>query len=157
MELKIDKEKLLEFLLQARVKTYAGSGGGVEPVLAGSKQLEYKEGEWLYRDIYYNGPGIFMGLEAVYYEGKAVWSMSYFGDYQGMSEEEIDKILRGALLANWDKARIWKPVEWEKDGYKYSCCPDFEGSMEKMAGSEKILKSKKQIYQFFYAGGLIIL
>ena len=149
------QEKLLKFLLEARTKTYAGCGGKVEPILASSKQLEYQEGEWLYRDIYYNGSGIFMGLETVYFEGKAVWAMSYFGDYQGMTEEEVDKILRGALLANWDTTRIWKSVEWEKDGYKYSCCPDFDGSIEKMVGSEKILKNEKQIYNFFYAGGLV--
>lgn len=151
----VDKEKLLGFLLEARTKTYAGSGGKVKPVLAGSKQLEYQEVEWLYRDVYYNGPGIFMGLEAVYFKGKAVWSMSYFGDYQGMTENEVDKILRGALLANWETTRIWKLVEWEKDDYNYTCTPDFEGSIEKMAGTEKILKNKKQIYQFFYAGGLL--
>ncbi|MDD5738965.1 MAG: DUF5680 domain-containing protein [Candidatus Pacebacteria bacterium] len=150
-----NKEKLLRFLLQARTKTYAGSKGKVKPVLAGSKQLEYGEGEWLYRDVYYNGPGIFMGLEAVYFNSKAVWSMSYFGDYQGMTESEVDKILRGALLANWETARIWKSVEWEKDGYKYTCAPDFNGSIEKMAGLEKILKKEKQIYYFFYAGGVL--
>ncbi len=152
----VDKEKLLGFLLKARTKTYAGSGGKVKSVLVDSKQLEYQEEEWLYRDIYYNGQGIFIGMETVYFKGKAVWAMSYFGDYKGMTENEVDKILKGALLVNWDITRIWKSVEWEKDGYKYSCCPDFDGSIEKMAGIEKILKNKKQIYQLFYAGGVLI-
>jgi len=153
----IDKEKLVGFLLRARTKTYAGGGGKVQAVLVGLKQLEYQEGGWLYRDVYYNGPGIFTGLEAVYYKEKAIWSMSYFGDYQGMTEEEVDKILRSALIANWEATRTWKKVEWEKDGYKYTCTPDFDGSIEKMAGFEKILKNEKQIYHFSYAGGLIIL
>ncbi|MCG2690268.1 DUF5680 domain-containing protein [Candidatus Parcubacteria bacterium] len=151
----VNKEKLLQFLLEARTKTYAGKGGKVKPVLSGSKQLEYQEGDWLYRDIYYNGPGIFMGLEAIYFKDKAVWSMSYSGDYQGMSENEIDKILRGALLANWENTRIWKLVKWEKDGYKYTCKPCFEGSIEKMAGLEQIFKNEKQVYQFFYGGGCL--
>ena len=46
-------------------------------------------------------------------------------------------------------------VEWEKDNFKYICEPDFEGSINEMAGMEKILKEGKQVYTFFYAGGII--
>lgn len=149
----IYKEKLLRFLLKARTKTYAGNKGKVGPILTGSKQFEYQEKNWFYRDIYYNGPGIFMGIETVYRKNKAIWVMSYYGDWQGMTEDEIDKILRGALLANWQATRIWKRVAWEKDGYKYICEPNLNSSIEKMTGAEKIFKAKKQIYQFFYGGG----
>jgi len=152
----MDKEKLLQFLLNARTKTYAGAGGKVEPVFKGSDQLEHREGDWLYRDVYYNGKGIFMGLEVVYYQEKAVWSMSYYGNYKGMSEEEMDKILRKALVENWQNVRIWKKVEWEKDDYKYICQPDFEGSIDELAGEEKILKGDKEIYTLFYAGGILV-
>ena len=151
----LNKEKLEEFLLKARTKTYAGAGGKVNPVLNGSKQLEYQEEDWLYRDIYFNGPKIFMGTETVYLKRKAVFAMTYFGDYQGMTEREADKILKGALMANWQRVRIWKPVRWEKDTYQYICTPDFKGSIEKMAGKEEILKQGKQVYQFFYAGGVL--
>lgn len=152
----INKEELLQFLLKARTKTYAGAGGKVEPVFKDSGQLEYKEGDWFYRDVYYNGKGIFMGLEAVYCQEKAVWSMSYYGNYKGMSEEEMDKILRKALIENWQNVRIWKKVEWKKDDYKYICQPDFEGSIDELAGAEKILKGDKEIYTLFYAGGILV-
>ena len=72
-----------------------------------------------------------------------------------MTEEEIDKILRGALLANWENTRIWKKVEWEKGDYKYTCQPDFEGSIEELAGTEKLFKQGKEVYRFFYGGGFI--
>jgi len=47
-----NKKKLVEFLLKARTKTYAGERGGVKSALEGSKQMEYKEGDWLYRDVF---------------------------------------------------------------------------------------------------------
>lgn len=160
----MDKEKLLQFLLKARIKTYAGGGGKVKPVFKDSDQLEYKEDDWSYRDVYYTGNGIFMGLEVVYYQDKAVWSMSYYGNFKKMKEEELDSILRQALLDNWEKARTWQKVEWEKGDYKYICEPDkaedleqeeFTGSIEEMAGMEKIFKHGKDVYTFVYAGGLI--
>lgn len=151
----MEKEELLQFLLKARTKTYAGDGGKVQQVFKGSSQLEYKEGDWFYRDLYYTGNGIFMGVEVVHYQDKPIWSMSYYGNFKGMTEEEMDKILREALMANWQETRTWKKVVWEKEGYKYVCEPDFEGSIEELAGIEKVFKGDKELYRFFYGGGLI--
>lgn len=151
----MNKTRLFEFLVQARMKTYAGGGGKVKPEFVGSYQLEYKEGEWLYRDVYNMGNGIFMGLETVYHGEKPVWSMSYFGNFRGMTEGEVDKILRGALIANKDKARLWHEVHWKKSEFTYSCIPDGKGSIDELSGSEEITKNDKRIYVFYYAGGLI--
>ncbi len=151
----MDKEKLLQFLLKARTKTYAGGGGKVKPALKDAEQLEYQKEDWLYRDFYYNGNGIFMGLETVYYKDKAMWSMSYYGNFQKMSETEVDSILRKALQENWQTARTWQSVEWEHDEYRYVCEPDFDGSIDEMAGSEKIFKNGEEVYYFWYAGGII--
>lgn len=151
----MDKEKLQEFLIKARTKTYAGNSGKVAPVLAGSKQLEYQESEWFYRDVYYVGNGIFTGLEVLHFQEKPVWSMCYFGNFKNMSEQEIDKVLRRALIENWQKARLWENVEWEFEDYKYVCIPDFSGNIDEIAGSEKIFKNGKEVYFLYYAGGFI--
>jgi len=148
-------EKITQFLLKARTKTYAGSAGKTKAVLNGSTQLEWQEGDWFYRDVYYTGKGIFMGLEVIHCRQRPVWAMSYYGNFKGMREQEMDSILREALLANWQETRTWNKVEWEKNGYQYICEPDFQGSIEEMAGVEKVLKNKKEIYKLFYAGGLI--
>ncbi len=58
-------------------------------------------------------------------------------------------------MENWHITRIWNKVEWEKDGYRYICQPDFEGSIDELAGSETISREGKEVYRFFYAGGLI--
>ena len=151
----MDNKELVKFLLKARTNTYAGAGGKIKAVFEGSKQMEYKEGEWFYRDVFYVGKGIFAGLEAVYFKEKPIFTMSYFGNYKGMTEKETDKILRQALIENWEKTRIWKYVKWEKYGYEYTCEPDGGNSIEEIGGTEKISKKGKDIYTFYYAGGAI--
>jgi len=151
----MNKTKLLNFLVNARVKTYAGGGGKVPPAFPESTQMEYKEDGWLYRDLYNLGNSIFMGLETVYFENKPVWSMCYYGNFKGMTEKEIDKILRKALIENKDTTRLWHKVQWKKGDFLYTCVPDFPGSIDEMAGLEEIYKGKKKVYFFYYAGGLI--
>ena len=150
----MDKNELTNFLLKARTKTYAGGGGKVEPVFKNSHQLEYKEGNWFYRDVYYTGKGIFMGLDTVYLKNKAVWGSSYYGNFKKMTEE-VDSVLREALMDNWETARTWQKVEWQKEDFKYICKPNFEGSIEEMSGTEKIFKNNEEVYYFYYAGGLL--
>jgi len=149
----MEKEKILEFLLRARVKTYAGASGNVESILAGSKQLEYQEGDFLYRDIYYTGKDKFNGIEVVHHQGAPIWSMVYHGNWSTMTEEELDSILRGALIANADTTRINKRVEWSKDNFVYRC--DGWGTVDELYGLETITKDSKQVYRFDYKGGLI--
>ena len=149
----IDNKALTTFLLVARAKTYAGSGGMVAAALAGSKQLEYAEGDWLYRDVYYVGRGLFTGLEVIYFAGKSVWSMSYFGDFTQMTEEEIDRVLRVALIEKKDTARLWLQVDHKIEDYEYIC--EGTGSIEKMSGVEIVKKAGKSVYNFQYAGGII--
>src|SRR4030067_1909387 len=115
----MNNKSLLDFLLKARTKTYAGVSGKVHSVFKDSKQLEYKEGDLSYRDVYYNGNGVFAGVEVVYLKNEAVFSMSYFGNYKGMGEDENDKVLRKALMENWDKTRIWEKVEGTEAQLKY--------------------------------------
>jgi len=149
----VNKKALTTFLLAARTKTYAGSGGMVTAALAGSKQLEYAEGDWLYRDVYYVGKGLFMGLETIYSAGKPAWSMSYFGDFTQMTEEEIDRVLRVALIEKKDTARLWLRVDHKIEDYAYIC--EGTGSIEKMSGVEIVEKVGKPVYRFQYAGGCI--
>lgn len=151
----MNKKKLIYFLVEARVNTYAGGGGKVKPQLPGSTQLEYKEGDWLYRDIYNLGNKIFVGLETVYLSNKPVWSMSYYGDFKKMTEQEVDAILKGALIEKKETTRLWSRVEWKKGEYRYVCVPDGHESIDKISGFEEIYKGKNRVYYLYYAGGFI--
>jgi hypothetical protein len=152
----MDKKKLLSFLVAARANTYAAGGKGeVKPAFPGSTQLEYKKGDWLYRDVYNLGNKIFIGLETIYFKNKTVWSMCYYGNFKEMTEMGADRILGNALIENKDKARLWFSVEWKKDNYKYICTPDGQKNIDEISGSEEIYKGEKKAYFLYYAGGFI--
>ena len=149
----MDDAALLDFLLEARAKTYAGNGGMVEPLLKGSKQLEYNRHGWLYRDVYNQGRGRFVGLETVYYEDIPVWSMSYYGDFSKMTEDQADRMLRQALLDHRHSARIHQRVVKRYPDFYYTC--DGEGSLDELSGMEEIDIKGKTVYFFYYTGGRV--
>lgn len=160
----MDKKKLEKFLIKARLEGYAKGGGKVTPALSGSTQLEYKEGDFLYRDVYYTGKNTFNGMDTVYYKDKPVFATSYYGNWGEMTEEEIDSILRGALVAN-PETRLYKKVTWKpvrqaqgkKDGFVYDCTPDsFSKSISEIGGYESISKDGDEVYRFYYAGSILI-
>ncbi len=152
----MNKKALQNFLLKARAKTYAGNTGKVKPVFSDSRQFEYKEVNYLYRDIYYVGNGIFAGLETVYFKNKPVLTMSYYGNFKKMTEKEVDGILRKSLIENANTTRIWKNVSWKTGKYTYICETDTDGSIDEFSGTEKIMEGNNQKYFFYYAGGLIV-
>lgn len=149
------KINIENFLFEARAETYAGNAGKVEAALSGTVQLEFKEGDFLYRDLYYNGKQGFVGMEGIYEGDKPVWAMSYYGHYTGITEQELDSVLRRALMEHQD-TRSWKYIEAEYGEYKYICDPDIDGGIEEIGGTEMILKDEKQIYTLYYAGSSLI-
>ena len=149
----MDKKKLEMFLLKARSKTYAAAIGKTKEMLPGSVQYEFKDGDFSYRDVYYIGNGIFPGLEAVFYKGDPVWSMSYFGDFSKMTEDQADTMLRKALMDLWQSTRIYKPIEKDYGDFKYTC--QGSGSIDELDGTEEIYVGSNKVYFFYYAGGYI--
>jgi len=149
----MDKDKLTAFILKSRTKTYAADNGKVDPLLSGSRQMEYQNSNWLYRDIYFMGNNVFSGIETIYFRNKPVWSMSYFGDYKKLSEKESDRVLRGALIDKWETTRMGNIVEWTDADYKYTC--NGSGDIDELKGEETITKHGEIVYFFYYAGGFI--
>jgi hypothetical protein len=143
----------LAFCLRARTRTYAAQVGRTEPLLPASEQFEFADGAWLYRDVFYQGNGLFSGLETVFHEGRPVWTMAYFGDYSRMTEQQADGMLQPALMALWDTTRTHVHVDKELPGYRYTCAG--EGSAGQLKGREEILVDERMVYWFEYAGGFI--
>lgn len=144
-------DELANFIFKARSKTSAKLGGEVSPALKGTTQAEYKEGDFLYRDVYYDGSKSFSGIEGVFYKESPVWSCSYFGKCEDSDWDEIDPILQ-KVQKDHPETMGWKYVEAEYDGYKYICDPDLEAGIEEIGGTEIIFKGDKQIYTLYYAG-----
>jgi hypothetical protein len=85
------REQFVDFLLEAKRATYAGQGdeATVTPLVPGSKQLEYRDGDYLYRDIYF-GMAYFAGQEVVFHREQTVWSMSYARGVMPLSRDSSD-------------------------------------------------------------------
>ncbi len=152
----MNKQDLTNFLFNARGKTNAKAGGQIVPAVEGTEQAEYSEGDWTYKDIYFNGKNSFAGTDAVYYQGKPVWASSYYARYTNISEEELDEILRKSIKEH-PEVNAWKKIEKTViDGYEYENIPNSENqSIERVSGIERISNNGNEIYLLYYAGGLL--
>ena len=92
-------EDFVDFLLRAKRETYAAGGDLSDPSRPNSKDLRYAEGPYVYIDTYL-GDIDFIGEEAVWKDGQALWGMNYYG-WMKVDEipEGFSKCLKGALRA----------------------------------------------------------
>ena len=148
----------VEFLRAAKAATYAAQGddASVAPALADSKQLEFRSGAFLYRDIYV-GMFRFVGQEVVYLSERAVWSMSYAGGLAPgvprSAARAIYAFLRRALLAPPPELPVRGPSELNAETMRYSC--NWQGSLEWFQGSERIVQDGHAVYELRFSGGML--
>ncbi|MFC7680231.1 DUF5680 domain-containing protein [Paenibacillus sp. GCM10028914] len=155
----INQEHLITFLVEAKRSTYAfqGDGASVQPLLNGSKQLEYHSGDYFYRDIYF-GSGFFIGQETVEFESRAIWSMVYSGGVitQNANWDVIGPIygfLRQALRLVDTKSIYRGPKHFESDNYIFK--NEYEGNIDCFHGNETILMDGQKVYELHYNGGVV--
>ena len=153
------REQFVDFLLEAKRTTYAGQGdeATVTPLVPGSKQLEYRDGDHLYRDIYF-GMAYFVGQEVVFHRELAVWSMSYAGGVTPQSRDNPDPratyaFLRLALRHGGKDEPYRGPAAFTRDGLTYT--NSSSGSLAVFSGVEAISREGAQIYECRYAGGFL--
>ena len=153
-----DSDGLAGFLLRAKRATYAAQGDDatVTPLLPGSRQLEYREGDLFYRDIYV-GLAAFAGLETVYRASVVQWSMAYAGGVLvGASDTQTRQVyafLRDALKRGTAEAPFRGPARHETFGYEY--VNEWRGGIAEFSGAELIRRDGAVVYQLTYAGGRV--
>jgi hypothetical protein len=148
----------MQFLVAAKRATYATRGdvASVSPVLLDSKQLEYRDAEFFYRDIYV-GMLRFVGQEVVYVTERAVWSMSYSGGVLPRVEQSAIKLvysfLRQALTAVPDHFPLRGPALFERDSTRYTF--QCSGTVELFDGIEEIRQGSGCLFRLHVAGGRV--
>ena len=158
MMLPIPEGKFTRFLCDAKIATYAAGDGQakVTPLIKGSHQLEFIQGAFLYRDIYFGGH-FFVGQETVFYQKKPTWAMSYAGgSNQGVKHEEtqgIYQFLAAALREVPTSAPYRGPEKFELGEYIYK--NRILGSIDRFSGVETILTLGIPVYQLHYSGGIL--
>ena len=154
----IDKKNLAQFLVKAKMVTYASGSQEymVTSALAGSHQLEYIEGNKLYRDIYFGGMH-FIGMETVFWNEQPVWGMSYYGGTLPDSDEKhiagMPPFLKAALRDVPLDAPYRGPKSFRKGDYLYE--NQIHGDIISFHGTEIIRVQNQDIYCLWYSGGLV--
>ncbi len=155
-----DRDRFVDFLLRAKRATYAGQGdeASVTPLVPGSKQLEYRDDDYLYRDIYF-GMVYFVGQECVSYRGRPVWSMSYAGGVisvpgDGVDPRAIYGFLRLALRHGTEAEPYRGPGRFSHESWSYTNASN--GSLDSFSGIEGIARDGAQVYECRYAGGTLL-
>ena len=144
-----------EFLVKAKVSTYASVGASGEKTLKdGSKELLYQEDEWKYRDRYL-GSDSFTGEEIVWRNENVVWAMNYDGGItiDGVSAKEVYKFLKKALRQVKKDRPFRGPLSLVENSWAYS--NKSKGTVDNFEGCERILYQKKLVYELKYHGGAV--
>lgn len=156
-ERRMDKG-LLDFLIKAKIATYAskGNNASVKPLMEGSRQLEFQDGDFFYRDIYF-GMSYFIGQETVYHFGNPIWSMSYAGGVEKQYEiefvQEVYAFLRKSMRMITSESPFRGPKEFIMEDFFYSDA--HSGNLSQFVGEETITFRNKEVYRLNYSGGYI--
>ncbi|MDD5341461.1 MAG: DUF5680 domain-containing protein [Patescibacteria group bacterium] len=154
-------KKLNRFLGKAALATYAGGGPEVDPEEPGFTELEYKQGDWFYKDSY---TGFFQswGREVVWYKKKPVWNQIYGGGmvkkyhHNFKFSHETFNFLKKALSAG-EKKKLFQPrgpKKFKQGDWLYQC--KWQGDITNFLGSEKIFYKNKVVFIHNFYGGLVV-
>jgi hypothetical protein len=153
-----ENNEINQFLVKAKIVTYASGSDeyAVTSALQHAHQLEFSDGNLLYRDIYYGGLH-FIGMETVFQNGKPVWGMSYYGGVLPSSDDlhiaGMPPVLKAALREVPLEAPFRGPESYKMNRYSYE--NEFQGNLFSFHGTEIIHIQEQTIYRLHYAGGKV--
>lgn len=145
--------ELADFLVEAKVNTYAAQKGKVDSSRKGSHDLAYRNDGYFYLDSYL-GEKDFSGEEIVYREEKPVWSMNYYGKMlRDNVPEGFIETLREALLKIGTEEPYRGCRHHTRGRYEYFCA--VEGGIGFFNGVERIEYEAEEVYRLYFHGGLV--
>ena len=150
----MDSKRLKAFLNDPDQKGYAG-GNEEEWVKEpdGSTTIVFEKGPWKSHDNFFGGEP-YGGRTVVFYEGKPVWMIVYYGWVEeGADPDSVYGILRNALGQMPEDYPFRGPKRYEEGDFVYTKA--WKGEIDRFSGEEKIMQGKKLIYQASYVGGWV--
>jgi hypothetical protein len=145
----------LDFLIEAKRKTYASGNPPTSSCRKASKDLGYTNGAYGYLDSYL-GTSDFIGEEIVYKDSVPIWGMNYFGlsiaDADG-GDTGMGEMLHAALMEPPIEAPYRGPRSMKKGDCEYRC--SWYGELGAFGGEEEILRKGVRIYFLRFHGGVI--
>lgn len=151
----VDIKKLCQFLVDAKKSTYA-AGDTAEKVINddNSTTMIFEQGDWRYHDNYFGGEP-YGGREVVFFKGKPVYIMTYYGNVdESISDfNKVYGILMNALKLIPEDKPYRGPKEYDEDKLSYK--NSFIGEVDDFSGEEIIEEDGNVIYRAKYMGGLV--
>jgi hypothetical protein len=151
----IDLTELNRFIVCAKAATYVGNGEQVTPCRLGSHDLRFADGDWAYHDSYFGGTD-FIGEEVVYFSGKPVWAMNYYGRILRddlLTGLEAGQMIKASLSQMYKEGRFLGGFEHSGNDLTY--VDTSEGNPDWFQGREIIRRGQEIAYELVYHGGLI--
>lgn len=149
----MNEDGLRQFLVRAKVNTYAGDGTLSASSRPNSKDLKYKDGDLLYIDSYFGGAD-FIGEEVVFENEKPIWGMNYYGKVLCDDiPEGFSHFLKSALKAIPLEYPFRGPENFMDQRFTYKC--SWQGSLSDFMGYEEIYRDDTIIYKLSFHGGYI--
>ncbi len=149
-------KELNSFIVTAKAATYVGSSERAPSCRTGSHDLHFTRGDWSYLDSYFGGRD-FIGEEVVYFSGKPVWAMNYYGHILQSDQilpVQAGQVIKASLSQLYTEGRFLGGFEYPHEGFTY--IDTNEGDVKSFRGREYISRGNVTVYELFYHGGLII-
>jgi len=151
----MDVDELAAFIVRAKAATYVGGGEHADPCRPGSHDLRFSDGDWAYLDSYFGGTD-FIGEEVVYFEGKPVWAMNYYGHIlrdELITAAQAGQMIQASLSKMYREGRFLGGFEHQENDLTY--VDTSEGKEDSFCGREFIRRAQEVVYELMYHGGLI--
>jgi hypothetical protein len=148
-------EQLNAFIVRAKAVTYVGGEAKSLSYRPGSHDLQFHEGAFSYLDSYFGGAD-FLGQEVVYFAGKPVWAMNYYGrllEPALITAEEVGRIIQESLSEMYKQGRFLGGFTHSAGHSTYF--DRSEGDVASFTGREWITLENVKVYELVYHGGLI--
>lgn len=147
-EIGVSGREIRAFLFEAKRNTYAAGKNESFSSRPHSHDFRFEDKNFQYVDTYLGGQK-FIGEEAVWRDGGAVWGMNYYG--QSLSESFDGDFLKEALSQPPVFLPVRGPEVYQRGDYIYCCriCGEFE----RFSGEERIFCGQEKVYFCLFHGG----
>jgi hypothetical protein len=148
-------DELNGFIVRAKTATYVGGGEHVNPCRLGSHDLRFSDSQWSYHDSYFGGSD-FIGEEVVYFDGKPIWAMNYYGRILRddlLTAEQAGQMIKAGLSRMYKEGRFLGGFMYTENDLTY--VDTSEGNPHYFHGRELIRCREEIAYELVYHGGLI--
>ena len=148
-------DQLNTFIVRAKASTYVGGGAKSLSYRPGAYDLQFHEGAFSYLESYFGGADV-LGQEVVYFEGKPVWAMNYYGRILKPSlitAGEAGQIIQQSLSRMYNEGRFLGGFEHSTRNGRY--VDSSEGDVTSFVGREWIMRENVKVYELVYHGGLV--